>query len=1010
MTRNHVKENTLFIAIALAKKTVIVEISPESDEKTNTQYNLKIRLSKKDQVEEIEEILKKFPLGTVSLLKLREILTYSIYYEHDVDINLESFLLVVMTNGLFARYLKIIETGSTPNQNFVKMEYAFPFPSDALSFIFRVSGNQIGKKHLSNRSTESEISQEIGTAFLEIRVETESDEDMIPYVEFIALPFQNYLKSYQNQAEAFLGIYLEDKPHVALMKAKNSTRSRSQTTTTSMAPSRKGANTRRSSNRKFDDFFMKGEKSSIKYMKKNSLYLPILSNASCLKQPEIIKPELVEEFQRQTFTVGNETYYQIALPFPSIDNPTVHLGCPRGQTPFIGIKYGKSHNLIPCCYEEDQNVPGKALYKYLKGESLATVKEFNVSPLGNTGILESGRHGKIPIILEQLLQKFQPKKQFTKIGVPLSKSSFLHAVLLGINDPDYAGILIRGKDLNKENILEQKIVDIRKNISEKLSEADYALIVESAFTLSFEEIKEQIQNEKIYFDPRIYLRLIQKIYQYRILLIEVKDEQISVSLPYGAMFTGSFPLSVEQFPLLVLLGQASKDSKNIQWEPIITIEKEGTSFKIVPSFSSDYGDEVAKFLIEKIPQDQVTVGDNDIIFRQNELFNQFAFINLFSGKGWKIISQTVDAFGKCQCVIFERKDQQFRLKIPPVSPFDVKIVNTSVLNKTPDVVPSLIRLFGAPRVIFENGAGDVWKIQWFSIHFPIEFYLKPQPIEFEGEIKKIVMEVESLKKLTIFEDAVFLRREANRLQNLCVFVFVRWAQSQDQIAIEEENIESNLEKWKEMIEINPEVEYDFSSLFGIYPEDIEALEKTGLYTEDKIILPSEIVRDRILIYLKQWLKNRLYTTFDSLDFGLIPKFYRFPSDFVEYPDARIYKSSLYPATEVYLQERRNSDVTASKIRKIKGPYHFVSLIFQTGDQEEAEIRAQNWKIAKINSPLPFEGSVPNPKITIFTLESLTETIGKTPGEDVGLFILQERIPSRGAVRVQYSVILPLGII
>jgi len=1044
-TATSVRKNTVYVSIPRSSpnlKPVIAEITENDDagKSKGNSHVLRIRLDDEKQNIEISERLKSFPFELPELTALKAIFTFAIHYPEPVEINLESLLLAVTTDGRLARYLHILESSSTPSRDSVKMRYTFPFPSASLSFVFRVLGNQIlasTRGSREPRSSRESFITEAGTGFLEIRVEVENS-DIERYIEILARLFQGYLSS-QSTADLIIQNYLGVPLQTTLMKAKtrtslaSSARSRlgrsvagTPMTSSTVSRARSVVSSRSVGNTDIWSFFERGGKETIEDLRK-IVDLPADYTKACTAgaRPHILKANKVKEWEKQRFVYAGKEYKSLALPFPSADNPKIYLGCPYDTTPFIGIRVSKTtKDIIPCCYREDKNTEGGPLNRYLKGEDVSFIREFGGPPKSDSGLLNFKDTNKLPVPAEQLLENELParKEKYLKLGMVRSKSSFLHALYLCVEFEEYKRVYFGPSNEKTEKILETIIEKQREKMATDVTASQLALTKEALPDRSFEDVRRIIRNPKKYFDPRIFVRLAEAIFKIRILLIEAEAQQIEIVQNYARMFVGSFPLEVSppddeklpsRSPLVVLIGQVDKDRGFIQWEPVFQ-PKTKTLREIILKFSTREGNLLADFLIRNLKTYQANLGIQNLTLRENNWFNVKDFIKRFQGKGFKPTGQKIDGLGKCRVIFFEKNKKSLKFMIPPVSPLALPLLKESRNNSNLDFLPDVKEILKDQQIqAYQNENEKIWKLQWGQVYLPIEMYVKPTTLDPSvlEKIQVISSPEETFENWNIFSRVAQLKKTASRLEKISSFIFTKWLIDREiEFFASESEIQDKLLEWEEEIIIEDDQKYDFTILYGQYPDYeypdlLDFLTPTGISDGESIIFPSEEIKNRTFSFIRRWMANRLFEILGNIIFDEIPSFYEFPGDFSPSENVRIYKGREISAREVFTQEVRNNSLP----RIVQGPYNYFSLLFPCSYQSEAEIRCQNWILHKVNTDVPLKGVVDNPKIEIFDFDNLKGTIGKEiEGEDLPVIILREQIAGRGAVKTSFYAVLLLG--
>lgn len=600
-TSKYLHQETIYLYGKRDGKRFVFEVSIDEEKG----FQLKITVSKNDNVRRINDLLDLSSLKGVEMISTGAIYTFDVEYYDSVSIFIEPFLFAVMNDHVLGRYLRIIETGQLPVETGIKMVYKNPFKtlSDA-TFSFIVRGNQVVRQQSDKSIISSGKEAKIGKGYIEIRSGGESSDQMEQYIKVLGLLFQYYYyKKQQSYVDYLVDLDIADigKP---LMKSATTSILKSQSS--SRQGSLTASLTRSRSFQEADEeidvasFFIDPNRPVGEVLIDNNIIMPKNYQKDCSgeNQPGLLNPDMVDEWKKTKFTYNEEIYNREVYPYP---NPAgnIFFGCYKPERPFIGnkvVKDEKEKINTPCCFEVYQNVPGKSFFNYMKGFNTGKLTAFtgeNVF-LKTTNIQQTAVKSSIPNDLYNLLSHIQGHN-YLKLGVPPSKSSFLHCLFesygLRFNNESYQDIF-RSPSMGRDEKLENFVVDWKKDFVRRTYLPGFAL--RSKIGASFGDaddniIRENIysENEDKYFDPQYFLPLIEKVFNIRIALFTFDSKLLK---PLLVRNVKKKFIEDNDNRLFIFLGQKNSFGYR-QWE-IVFRQGEDDSFV----FDQDFADRFASFV------------------------------------------------------------------------------------------------------------------------------------------------------------------------------------------------------------------------------------------------------------------------------------------------------------------------------------------------------------------------------------------------------------------------------
>jgi len=1031
-TLDSTKKETLYVLYGNNKTA---EIHVEDD-----QFKITTTLMGKKDREDLIELFNHFPFKLDNLHENRVILTYQMKFQYPVSININSFLYAIMLNGFFSRYFHIMESNTLSTTNYIRLRYIFPFigtNSEIIAFQLRGERTLEPTSQSRSRLTVSQVEEDV-EEFIEIRIQALNHELVKDYVEIIGMFLAHYLRE-QEKINAIVSEFIQENEPLVNPKTR-STISRRSEAASRLSASRPSASRPSASissgtqkerivkslaEEPLKRYFISDEK-AVKELKEHlELSNDYSRQCSQLNQPRVIKPELVDKFNEEKFLVNNTLYKRLALPF-QVGNKTVYLGCPNDEFPFIGIRATRGNKIVPCCYGEDQNVEGKHLYKYMKGSDISINRFFSSSNLQSLNILPPGTTGILPDSLKGLFKIFNPDMDYLRYGSVAGLQTFLHAILLSLDD-EYIKLVKRSGGSRNDD-LESYVTQKRQVMANEMTDSMLNTLREALPDMTYAEMRELIRNEATYIDPKIFITLFENYFNIRLLVLELdENKRITLIQPDYMIFRGSYPVSYkdnpisslnknqpqEEVPLVAVFGQRNIRTVVPQWELIVHQEKSAESEDkkqgiIRVAFEGEITERLTFFFLDKIPTYQLYFDHNQrtmylsdrLWFNVNALLRRLSFISKIELRG-----QSVDSLGKTRVLYFN----SFSLMIPPITPLAIPIIEDEPYNKNNSKhIEIFSKLFGKIRNVHRSSQGLYWRVDWTPdstdpIEMRISYLFKPI-IEFKHSYDTLIeAEIEDYQTIPVWKEITYFRKTAKRLQRLLCYLFLKYMEQENYFRVE--NVSLNLQEWQEKIILDENVIYDFSSLYGRYPEGeyvnvLDELRGTGLVdvNRDVIVLNNEIVKKNLLSYIKRWCLNREGVLIDRLYQVEIEGFYETSSDFKQWNNTRIYVGD--NAVKAYIAEQRN--IAPPEI--VKGPFRQISLLQPVDRWEYAALRSVSWQEEKINA---YQPSSSIPQMGEMTETELERSVGTTNTTGL-LYYIKDQAPGRGIARAVYKAIIPLA--
>ena len=172
---------------------------------------------------------------------------------------------------------------------------------------------------------------------------------------------------------------------------------------------------------------------------------------------------------------------------------------------------------LPCCYEKNHSeIQGSEYRQYFFGDEPKNKFKFQQELIITNKFVGRDTFGTLPEALDRIFNIINNdrKYMYVRMGVTDSKSSFLECVLQGLYEQ--TGILKHKSDKNRINFLRQ----YRKQL---VNNPFLNICRQEMFDHNIEQIKDKVKDETQYFEPRLFVSLLEKIYKCNIYIFFALD-------------------------------------------------------------------------------------------------------------------------------------------------------------------------------------------------------------------------------------------------------------------------------------------------------------------------------------------------------------------------------------------------------------------------------------------------------------------------------------------------------
>ena len=383
-----------------------------------------------------------------------------------------------------------------------------------------------------------------------------------------------------------------------------------------------------------------------------------------------------------------------AFKFPMDGEGQNYYVCNNPGYKFVGIKNNKLKNAdtypyVPCCYKINQQKKPKFMH-YYDGKELVTGDKKQHNIIRTDKILKYDQFGTLPLNLENLFTIIDPdtkyEYEYVRKGVYNNKNSFINVVMEALHDE--TKIL----DIEGEDAIEKVLLDERLALANK---STVPLCRQELYDNSIKEIIDIIKNPDIYFDPRLFIHLLEDRFDCNIFLFSRKFLNGEMILPRHLQAYHRNRNKKRCVYVYEHMGSESDHAKYPHCELIIKYNTKKTTDNVQYSFSY----KEAKNIRDMYSRLGMTYALNNVISETHMPINPEI----------KIKSQWIDSYGKTRRLNIFFQGKNITLITSPLQPIKVfETVRKLIHLIDIDTAMKLIDIMGI-NITSQTVIGDVTK-------------------------------------------------------------------------------------------------------------------------------------------------------------------------------------------------------------------------------------------------------------------------------------------------------------
>jgi hypothetical protein len=337
----------------------------------------------------------------------------------------------------------------------------------------------------------------------------------------------------------------------------------------------------------------------------------------------------------------------MAVKFPNDGENQKYYVCNNKQYKYVGLtknklKNSKKYPYVPCCFKTNQSNKIKFL-KYYKGldEENSVYKTKDV--IKTDKILDNDRFGILPYNIENLFTFIYPNEtyEYVRKGVFRNKHSFLNCVMEALdNTTDILSITDEDERI-------AFLIDVRNKLAE--DDSNLSLCRQEMYDKNKDTIREMLKNPNEYLDPKLFIHLLEEHFKCNIFIFTrptiLSDGEMILPrhLQSYYKYKNDYPCIYiyehtgyeQQCELIVKYNTVKQENPH----DLFSYKNSSNIRRLFSKLKESYGlDQQIKDIVLPIPSDI------------------------------KILSQSIDSYGKTRTLHIIFKDRKISLVTSPIQP------------------------------------------------------------------------------------------------------------------------------------------------------------------------------------------------------------------------------------------------------------------------------------------------------------------------------------------------------
>lgn len=576
--------------------------------------------------------------------------------------------------------------------------------------------------------------------------------------------------------------------------------------------------------------------------------------------------------------------------------------------------------LLPCCYGNDpRNIkyPKHAKFREYYGlqeQEEKTLKTVQQNLIKTNKFVDFKIFGLLPKNINKLFSIIETDGQYSylRTGVFKTKHSFLNCVLLAIGDETI-------QSLDEVEEIEAYLSYFR-NSPDLLSPELAAACKQEMYDYSTEEIMLNIKDTDIYFDPKLFIHLLEEKFNCNIFLFSRDIENGGMVLPRHVQ---SYQKIKNNNPCIFIYEHSGSESDRAEYPRCELIVK----FNNADSKDITYIFNQENTIYNEMNKVYKSLRETYSLDKLNEE-NEFPLV----GK-----TQKIDSYGKVRMLNVEYEDRLITVMTSPIQPSAVQetmeesVSKVDVNTATRFAARQKMRISG--QTIVDGKLKEIFgKIGNVRVSIPIE---ETEPLPTVPQFSRSLNYVE--KNTSALETYNRNKKLARYIVEYMIWLYSKFLRDNDIIELIPEQM---IPFANQYITIDPLFEY------GKVPKKFN--ERSGVMYDGKLVVKSQETLKRLLYVLRLEAVRNPQRILKYYERDNIENFYIDITDFDQYQSQVILEGK--DSVEKWSQERKVNYTLYNDIFIGNPPYFFKNklvgndlfLAQNTESLEKAVAIAQNW--------------------------------------------------------------------
>ena len=522
---------------------------------------------------------------------------------------------------------------------------------------------------------------------------------------------------------------------------------------------------------------------------------------------------------------------------------------------------------IPCCYKKDQSeLKGSRYRNYYSDEPLKIKEQKQQGIFVSKIIIPNDFFGTLPKNLNKIFSVVDINGLYYRKGVLRTTNSFIHCILLSLN----IGNIHFDRNTNINNLL----LKIRKSFATQ----EFAVYCkQEMYDYTTDEIINKINNNDEYFDPKLFIRILEIKYNCNIFIF-TRNNKGQLILPRH--IKGYYKIKNKNKSVFIYEHMGS-DTDRAEYPQCEIIVRKGID-ETVTTDNFDYNSDISKNIYNVFDE----VNNSYILNKKINFLNINLISNIFIP-----VSQSFDTYGKVRIINFVyNNDEYISMITNPIQPLPLSEENLSDIYKT-NIQTALkfskeLNINIYTQVLDENNyIKEIYGVLGnIYISIPIEgISEKIETIEYTNISNDIDFTINNtLKNLSYTENNTSVIDQYNKYKKLSRYIsqYILWLYSK---YLNELNITTYEEITSIKVMNNFKIKYiDIQE--GYEYEEIPKIfsMRNNLIVNNKLIIKSEETLKRLFYILRLSIIRDANQVINYYDRKVIENYYLDISDFDKY--------------------------------------------------------------------------------------------------------------------------------